>query len=156
MDPMQALEHKIPPPIVMVVTGLIMWVIASIAPSLDITLFVRVVDALIFALAGVGFTIAGVVSFGRAKTTVNPLKPESATALVSSGIYRVTRNPMYVGMLFVLIGWALFLASVWTLIGPIVFVLFITRFQILPEERVLENLFGAEFDAYKTKVRRWL
>jgi protein-S-isoprenylcysteine O-methyltransferase Ste14 len=153
---MQALEHKIPPPIVMVFMGLVMWLITLIAPSLDITLFVRVADSLIFALAGVAFAIAGVVSFRRAKTTVNPLKPESATALVSSGIYRVTRNPMYVGMLFVLIGWALFLASVWALIGPVVFVLFITRFQILPEERVLANLFGADFRAYQAKVRRWL
>jgi protein-S-isoprenylcysteine O-methyltransferase Ste14 len=153
---MQALEHKIPPPVVMVVTGLVMWLIASIAPSLDISFFVRVVDALIFAATGVTFAVAGVTSFRRAKTTVNPLKPESATSLVSSGIYRVTRNPMYVGMLFVLIGWALFLASVWTLIGPLVFAFFITRFQILPEERVLATLFGADFNAYTTKVRRWL
>jgi protein-S-isoprenylcysteine O-methyltransferase Ste14 len=153
---MQALELKIPPPLVMVLIGAAMWGIASISgPVLGVNV-VRAFTALAVVLAGVAISLAGVISFRRAKTTVNPLKPENTSSLVSSGIYRVTRNPMYVGMLFALIGWAAFLASAWTLIGPLAFLLYITRFQILPEEKMLAALFGADFAAYKTRVRRWL
>jgi protein-S-isoprenylcysteine O-methyltransferase Ste14 len=106
----------------------------------------------------VGFItgILGVVTFARAKTTVNPTKPQSSSSLVSWGVYRVTRNPMYLGGLFILTGWAMFLST------PVVFlflpgyILYINRFQIVPEERVLTSLFGAEFIAYKSRARRWL
>jgi protein-S-isoprenylcysteine O-methyltransferase Ste14 len=102
------------------------------------------------------FSLAGIVSFRRARTTVNPMKPEAATSLVSSGIYRITRNPMYVGLLFVLVAWAAGLSSAWSMLEPLAFFLYIGRFQITPEERVLSQLFGAEYSAYKARVRRWL
>jgi protein-S-isoprenylcysteine O-methyltransferase Ste14 len=96
------------------------------------------------------------MSFRRAKTTVNPLKPETSAALVSTGVYSHTRNPMYLGMVLALFAWAVYLSSIWSLVGPAFFVLYITRFQIIPEERALDRLFGAPFAAYKTRVRRWL
>lgn len=108
------------------------------------------------ALAGVAIALSGVVSFRRVRTTVNPLKPEASTSLVSTGIYKVTRNPMYLGMLAVLLAWAAYLPSVLALLGPAAFALYITRFQIIPEERVLHSLFGAAFVEYTQKVRRWL
>jgi protein-S-isoprenylcysteine O-methyltransferase Ste14 len=153
---MNSLELKIPPPAVAALVAAIMWGISLITPLLEVALFTRVSAAIIFALAGSGFSLAGVISFRRAKTTVNPMKPETATSLVSTGIYRVTRNPMYVGLLLVLIAWAAYLTSAWALLGPLGFVLYISRFQIAPEERVLSTLFGAEYTAYQSKVRRWL
>ncbi|MEB0160908.1 isoprenylcysteine carboxylmethyltransferase family protein, partial [Pseudomonas sp. AH2 (2023)] len=91
----------------------------------------------------------------RSRTTVNPLRPDKAAALVSGGVYRVTRNPMYVGMMLLLVAWAVYLDSAWVLAGPVAFVAYITRFQIAPEERVLRAKF-ADFDAYAARVRRWL
>lgn len=153
---MNSLELKIPPPAVAALVAAIMWGISLITPLLEVALFTRVSAAIMFALAGSGFSLAGVISFRRAKTTVNPMKPETATSLVSTGIYRVTRNPMYVGLLLVLIAWVAYLSSAWALLGPLGFVLYISRFQIAPEERVLSTLFGAEYTAYQSKVRRWL
>lgn len=153
---MQALELKIPPPVVVLLLAGLMWGLASISPSLDLTAPARVFAALMFALTGVGFSLAGVVSFRRARTTINPMKPETTSALVSSGVYRLTRNPMYVGMLFVLIGWGVLLASVWIVPGALAFILYMNRFQIAPEERVLSAMFGVTFDDYKARVRRWL
>ena len=95
-------------------------------------------------------------SFRRARTTVNPLKPESASALVISGIYRHTRNPMYLGFAIILLGWCVLLGSAWAVLGVAGFVLYIGRFQIRPEERALRELFGAEFDAFCSRVRRWV
>jgi protein-S-isoprenylcysteine O-methyltransferase Ste14 len=152
----RALELKIPPPVVAALTAGAMWGISLAAPLLEAPIFIRVVTAGAIVLAGVGFILAGVVSFRRAKTTVNPLRPETASSLVCSGIYRVTRNPMYVGLLIVLVAWAVFLSSAWALLGPLIFLLYMNRFQIAPEERVLSELFGASYSNYKAGVRRWL
>ena len=76
--------------------------------------------------------------------------------MVSTGIYRVTRNPMYLGLSLVLVAWAVFLSSAWALLGVAAFVLYMDRLQIAPEERALSKLFGSEYTAYRAKVRRWL
>ena len=107
-------------------------------------------------IAGLVFSAAGILSFRRARTTVNPTTPEAASFLVVSGIYRITRNPMYVGISLVLVAWAVFLSSAWALLGPAAFILYISRFQIAPEERALSKLFGAEYASYRARVRRWL
>jgi protein-S-isoprenylcysteine O-methyltransferase Ste14 len=153
---MQALELKVPPPIVMVFIAAAMWGVSSFVPVFNLASAFRISAALIFAMTGVGFALAGVITFRRAKTTVNPLKPETASSLVKSGIYRVTRNPMYVGLSLVLIAWTVFLSSKWLLLGPLVFMLYINRFQIQPEERALSSLFGTDYTVYKSRVRRWL
>lgn len=153
---MHFLDLRIPPPLVALIIGCGMWFLAKVGPILALPGSVRVLTAVIFGLAGLGCAIGGVVSFRRARTTISPLKPETATELVSSGIYAVTRNPMYLGMLLVLVGWALYLLSTAALIGPVAFWLYIDRFQIVPEEKALAKLFGAEFSAYLRKVRRWL
>ena len=153
---MQALELKIPPPAVAVLLAGAMWGISLVAPLFEVPAFIRVAAAVTIALAGGGFSLAGVISFRRARTTVNPMKPETTSSLVCSGIYGVTRNPMYVGLLLVLVAWAVFLSSAWALLGPLAFVLYINRFQIAPEERVLSAIFGTGYSAYKSRVRRWL
>lgn len=149
---MDWLEHRIPPPLVAFITAVLMWLaVRPIAPLGN-----RLWLALLVALCGVAVCLAGVASFRRARTTVNPLKPESASALVVSGIYRHTRNPMYLGFAIVLLGWCVFLGSALAVLGVAAFVLYIGRFQIRPEERALRELFGAEFDAFCTRVRRWV
>jgi len=100
--------------------------------------------------------IAGVRAFQRARTTVDPLRPEKASALVTSGIYRRTRNPMYVALAIALLGWAIWLGHPLALLGVAAFVAWINRFQIAPEERALRALFGPEFERYCSEVRRWL
>ena len=153
---MQTLELKIPPPAFAVLIAGAMWGISLVAPLLDVPAFIRVATAATFALAGGGFSLAGVISFRRAKTTANPMKPETTSALVCSGVYRLTRNPMYLGALFILVAWAVFLSSAWALVGPLAFVLYMNRFQIAPEERALSAMFDTGYSAYRSRVRRWL
>ncbi|MGH9784717.1 MAG: methyltransferase family protein, partial [Terriglobia bacterium] len=153
---MSSLELKVPPPLVALCGALLMWLASFVVASIEVPFLLRVSGATALAFTGLGFIVAGLVSFMRAKTTVNSTKPTSTTSLVSTGVYRFTRNPMYLGLLLVLLGWATFLANaVPFLIAPL-FVLYINRFQITPEERTLASMFGAEFSAYRESVRRWL
>jgi len=153
---MKPLELKVPPPAIAVIVAAAMWVLSRVTPSLPVPTGIRLILALAVALVGIGFSVAGVISFRRAKTTVNPTKPQLTSSLVRSGIYTVTRNPMYVGLLFLLVALAIFLSSAWALLGPAAYFFYIWRFQIAPEERALTALFGAEYTAYLSKVRRWL
>ena len=153
---MRFLELRIPPPIVGLVIAAGMWAIAHIPPNLQMPELVRLVATIALGVMGAAVALGGVISFRRAKTTVNPLKPETSATLVSTGVYSFTRNPMYLGMALVLLAWAAYLSSIWSLLGPVLFALYITRFQIIPEERVLDRLFGAPFAEYKKRVRRWL
>ena len=153
---MTSLEAKIPPPAVAAVVAVAMWGISLVTPLLQMPTAFRLAVATAILVLGVVFSAAGILSFRRAETTLNPMKPEAASSLVSSGIYRLTRNPMYVGLSLVLVAWAVFLSSAWALLGPAAFMLYIGRFQIAPEERALSSLFGSEYAAYKSRVRRWL
>jgi protein-S-isoprenylcysteine O-methyltransferase Ste14 len=152
-----ALEHKIPPPVVGLLVAAAMWAVAKANPSLTLPASIYLsLGAALLALSGIAVAAAGVVAFRRSETTIDPLKPETTTSLVIGGIYSVTRNPMYLGMLLVLGAWMVFLGSLPALVGPAAFALYITRFQIIPEERALSALFGDAFTAYAAKVRRWL
>lgn len=153
---MRFLELKIPPPIVALLIAALMWASTSFTPPLGVPELVRVIAAITIALIGGCFDFAGLIAFRRAKTTINPMNPKGASALVTSGIYQVSRNPMYVGLLFLLIAWAVSLSSALALLEPLAFVFYISKFQIKPEESVLSALFGEEYTAYKSKVRRWL
>jgi protein-S-isoprenylcysteine O-methyltransferase Ste14 len=84
------------------------------------------------------------------------MKPENASSLVVSGVYRITRNPMYVGLLLLLVAWCVFLSAPWAIAGPVAFFLYIGKFQIAPEEQVMSQKFGTDYLAYKARVRRWL
>lgn len=116
----------------------------------------RLIAALAIASIGGAVAASGAAAFRKAQTTVNPLHPERTSAVVSNGIFRVTRNPMYLGLLLVLLGVAVFLWSLPALVGPLLFIAYIRRFQIVPEERALEQKFGTEYVQYKRHVRRWL
>jgi protein-S-isoprenylcysteine O-methyltransferase Ste14 len=153
---MRALELKIPPGVLVIITAALMWLVARAGPAFGFLLPARRALALGLVVAGVVISALGVVSFRRAGTTVNPIKPETAGSLVVSGIYRRTRNPMYLGFLLGLAGLAVFLSNALAFIFLPVFVLYLNRFQIRPEERALASLFGKDFAAYQSKVRRWL
>ena len=133
-----------------------MWFASSLVTPVSVPFGVRVGAALALVVIGLSISISGMVSFRRAKTTINPSKPSAASSLVTSGVYRYTRNPMYLGLSVTLMAWAVFLSNLLALVAVPLFVLYISRFQISPEERVLSSLFGAEYAAYKEKVRRWL
>ena len=152
-----SLKTKIPPPIVGLVFSVLIWAISKAIPTTPmLTEQQSLLAAVILLLASFGFAISGMVSFRAASTTVNPLQPDQASALVTSGVYRITRNPMYIGLATVLIGWSTFLAAPLGLVGVVGFMAYIQHFQIIPEEQALVRLFGAEFEAYQASVRRWL
>jgi protein-S-isoprenylcysteine O-methyltransferase Ste14 len=153
---MNALELKIPPPLIALFLAILMWLTPALAGSVAIPTSLRIGVALVLCCLGLGIGMSGFGAFRRARTTVNPIKASSASTLVRSGIFRFTRNPMYLGLLLVLFAWAVFLSNPLTLLFPPVYVLYINRFQIIPEERVLVSLFGANYSAYKEDVRRWL
>jgi protein-S-isoprenylcysteine O-methyltransferase Ste14 len=150
---MNALENRVPPPLVALLTALMMWAIARNTPAMPIDNTLRLALAGALAILGVLLATSGFRAFGRA---VNPIDIEAASALVTGGIYHYTRNAMYLGLVAFLLAWAIYLAVPWTLLGPVAFVFFITRFQIIPEERILLKKFGDTYRAYQRQVRRWL
>ena len=153
---MSALEAKVPPPLVALMVGTGMWLASRAFGPTSVSFPVRLGLTVALLLLGLGISFAGVRAIRRANTTINPTKPETASALVSTGIYRYTRNPMYLGMATWLLAWAAWLAAPIALVGVPLFVLYMNRFQIMPEERALTSLFGGEFPAYQARVRRWL
>ena len=153
---MNALELKVPPLILVLVLALAMWFTAMQFSSLAITLPWGHGLAATVSSVGILFLLAGMYSFQKAKTTFNPMKPDTASSLVASGIYRISRNPMYVGFLLALTGWAIFLSHPLPFLFLPVFVAYMNCFQISPEERALSAKFGDEYDRYKQGVRRWL
>jgi protein-S-isoprenylcysteine O-methyltransferase Ste14 len=153
---MRWLEHRVPPPIVAACTAALMLGAAWVLPAFHIEVPWAAAIGAAFAAIGLAIAAAGVLEFLRARTTVNPLDPAAASALVVRGIYKRTRNPMYVGMAAVLLGWAVYLANAAALAVAAIFVAYINRFQIAPEERALEARFGAEYSRYCARVRRWL
>jgi protein-S-isoprenylcysteine O-methyltransferase Ste14 len=153
---MQALENKIPPPIIVAVCAAGMWGLSFTGPVIELSADVRDMAIIVLLVSGAFYGFAGALAFKKAATTVNPLRPEKASSLVSSGIYRVSRNPMYAGLALFLTAWAVYLSSAWAYLGVIGFVLYINRFQIAPEERALLKIFRSEYEHYQAKVRRWL
>ena len=142
--------------IVAAVAGALIWLVARAAPAWRMEFALGREVAVAMAVIGVAVALAGVVSFRRARTTVNPLNPAAASALVVSGIYRWTRNPMYLGVLVCLLGGVVYTGSVPALLVLPPFVAYMNRFQIAPEEMALRGRFGAEFDSYRARVRRWI
>ena len=153
---MNALELKVPPLALVLVLALAMWFVAMQLPSLAFPLPWRQGLAVTISGVGIFFLLAGGYAFQKAKTTFNPMKPAAASSVVASGIYRVSRNPMYVGFLLELTGWATLLSHPLPFLLLTVFVAYMNRFQILPEERARSGKFGDEYDTYKQGVRRWL
>lgn len=153
---MTFLETKIPPPIVGLLSAGLSWLLSIIGPEFYLDSSLKLGLVVLLVIVGFGIPITASLSFKKAKTTINPLNPEQASCLVNTGVFSLTRNPMYLGMALLLVAWAIYLLSYASLACVILFVLYIDRFQIQPEERALNGIFGEEFTQYKNAVRRWI
>lgn len=153
---MASLELKILPLIQVVILALAMLFTTPFLVQSSINQDLLIIIFVLFLLVGVLCIALGAIAFRRAQTTVNPTTPQSSTSLVNNGIYRLTRNPMYLGMALILIGFASLLNSPISLIFVVIFVGYMTRFQIQPEERILKDKFGEEYTTYCNNVRRWI
>ena len=155
------MNNKIPPPIIGLATGYLMWLIADHLQwahySFSSQLWLSQTGVFYFlALLGGGMALTGIVTFKLAKTTTNPMSLDKASELVTHGIYTMTRNPMYLGVLIVLMGWSIHLGSLLSITALPLYVWYITQFQIIPEEFALETIFGQSFVKYQNNVRRWV
>lgn len=148
------MQTKIPPPVIGIGFGVLMWLVASNAGGMHFP--GQPLLAALLMLCGALIDLASVAAFLGARTTVNPLRPERAEKLVVIGFFRYSRNPMYLGMLLILTGWAIWLGQPLNVIMLIAFVYCINELQIKPEEQALQTRFGDEYREYCQQVRRWL
>jgi protein-S-isoprenylcysteine O-methyltransferase Ste14 len=150
------LDHRIPPPFLTIALGVAMVGASFVTPTIELPWTLRILAGLGPFLAAAVFGPLAFAAFGRARTTFDPVAIEGASSLVTTGVYAWTRNPMYVALALLLVALAVWLASPVALLGPVAFVLFVDRFQIRPEERLLTARFGTAYEAYRRSVRRWL
>ena len=148
------METRIPPPIVTLVFGLSIYFSREIFHSVEIKYSFYI--GILLLILGLAILISAVRLFRKDKTTVNPLSPEQATKLVTDGIFKYSRNPMYLGMVFILSSMAVFFNLIGGIILIALFCFYITKFQIIPEERAMSNLFSQDFNKYKHATRRWI
>jgi protein-S-isoprenylcysteine O-methyltransferase Ste14 len=150
------LELRIPPLALVAAFAVAIALVTVYVPLLRVALPGHKYAAAALLFFGLLVALVGVLQFRRARTTVNPMSPHKASAVVSSGVYRWSRNPMYLGMALALLG-----AAAWgsTLAGYLLVLAFcgyLTRFQIIPEEKALLATFGQDFAQYMARVRRWV
>ncbi len=150
------LAHKIPPPVLAVAVALLMISLASQSFAFAWPTWLRLAGAGGLFTLGLAIELVAIITFRRAKTTINPLTPRASSQLVTRGIYQYSRNPMYVGMVCQLLALAFYLAAPVSLLGLPLFVVVLNELQIKPEECVLGKGFGSSYREYQQQVRRWL
>ena len=148
------MKNKIPPPIVTLFFGLCIVFSQEYFPEFNLGFLTTL--SYISYIAGLSILVWAVRLFKKQNTTVNPIKIENASSLVTSGVFKYSRNPMYLGMAMILFGLALMFNLIGGIIFTFLFTIYITKFQIRPEEEVMERFFGADFLKYKQNVRMWL
>ena len=153
---MNSLELKIPPVAQVIIIAIVMYGVSKIMPSLQFLFNGSTWLAVGLIVLGLCIGIMGVAQFRKANTTPNPQALEKVSSLVTSGIYQYSRNPMYLGLVLALLGWALYLSHYLPFVLVPVFMLYMTRFQIQPEERMMARKFGRDYQAYLMQVRRWI
>jgi protein-S-isoprenylcysteine O-methyltransferase Ste14 len=153
---MRALELKVPPLPLTAFFAAAMFGVSTVTGAATFIVPGRTGIAIGLALVAAGIALAGVVAFRVNKTTVNPINPGAASAVVCSGVYRFSRNPMYLGFLLALIAWAIYLSNALAALFLPAFVAYMNHFQIKPEERILLAKFGPAFSQYMAAVRRWI
>ncbi|WP_411032009.1 methyltransferase family protein [Spongiimicrobium sp. 3-5] len=149
------MKLKIPPAVVVVVFGLLMYTLAKFLPVGYFDFFGRKYLIKLLLVLAIGIVIIAQIQFFRKKTTVNPMAPSKASYLVTTGIYSYSRNPMYLGMLLILLAWGLSLGNAFNTLLAAGFVAYMNAFQIIPEEEKLQKNFGKEYQQYCVLVRRW-
>ncbi len=153
---MQRLELKVPPVAVFLVFSIVMWVAARELPRASFQVPGAGVIAAILAIISAGLGITAILAFRRNSTTVHPNFPDRTSAIVTGGIFRYTRNPMYLSLALLLAAWAAKLGNVVSQACIPAFVAYMTRFQIRPEERTLLSRIGSTYAEYMDSVRRWI
>jgi len=153
---MSKMELKIPPVGIFLLFGLSMWLITRGTANHDFNMAFRMTLIFMALFASAVYGIGGIMTFKRAGTSVHPLEPERSSILVTHGVFRLSRNPMYLALLLTLLAWGLYLSNLYALAICVLFVPYMNRFQIRPEERAMEKLFGESFADYRRSTRRWL
>lgn len=153
---MNKFELKVPPLAVFFITCVLMWVTTKISPFVSFNIPYQFTIILILFISGLLFGVGALVSFFHNKTTIDPLAPTKATKLVDSGVYQFSRNPMYLALLLETIAWAVYLSNIFGFILIILFPLYMNKFQIIPEEKALTDIFSDDYRQYQVKVRRWV
>ena len=153
---LKRLELKIPPVVLLVLAAILIVTTSRWSPTYDAHKQLRATLSILMLILALSIAGAGVFEFRKKSTTVDPRKPQKASALVTSGVYRITRNPMYVGFLLALFSLTIYMGSFISLIYCVVFYAYMNSLQITPEERFLKGIFGREFEVYCQRVRRWL
>ena len=153
---MRQLELMIPPLALCAVFAAAIVALGYFAPFANAPFPAHRAVAIALLLIGFALAATGVIQFRISKTTVNPMVPSRASSIVTSGVFSISRNPMYVGMALSLLGVAAWRSSVPGYVLVPLFCLYMTEFQIKPEERILLARFGEEFSTYMSKVRRWV
>lgn len=153
---MDALELRLPPLALVIIIGAGMLAVSRIPTNPGFAIPGAAWMSAAVAAAGAIIAVLGVVEFRRVGTTVDPRVPHQSANLVVSGVYRLSRNPMYLGFLLVLVAWGLFLGCIISLLLIPAFVLYMNCFQIVPEERFMREKFGESYNRYSSMVRRWI
>ena len=148
------MKNTIPPPIVTLICAQLIYLSKPFFPELIFNYFNQI--SLFFLISGFSIILISFLRFKKEKTTIDPIKIEKASSLVTNGIFKYSRNPMYLGMLLILISVSIKFNFYGGLLVVGSFVYFITYFQILPEEKAMLKLFGKDFINYKNKTRRWV
>lgn len=152
---MKILELKIPPVLVFIICCFAIYVADSWALFQFSLPFPWLFFIFCFVASGY-FGLSGILEFKKAKTTVHPVHIHKTATVVDSGVYRLTRNPMYLALLLLLLGYGYLQQNLLSLFVSVLFVLYMNRFQIQPEEIHMQQKFTTEYDRYKKKVRRWI
>lgn len=149
------MKLKIPPAFVLILFGGLMYLLARFLPFGYFNFFGRIYLVYLLFVMAVGIVCIALLYFYRAKTSINPLLPSKASKLVNTGLYQYSRNPMYLGLLLLLLAWGLWLGNAFNTVLAAAFVYYMNAFQIGPEEQALEQIFGKEYRYYCKQVRRW-
>lgn len=150
------LKLLIPPPVVALFVAIVIWLASLYVPALAFSFPYQSTVALVIFVVALCLDLVAIGLFMRTETTTNPMAPERSEKLVTSGSYRLTRNPMYLGLALILTSIGIWLGSWAFLPAVLVYVLYITEFQIKPEEAVLKEKFGDVYVDYCRNVRRWI
>lgn len=150
------MKTKIPPPVLAILFAAIIWAVDKHLAGGEVAVSFRVPMTALLGASAIALVASANMAFRKAKTTVNPMDPSKASTLVSTGVFTMSRNPMYLAVALLLSAWAVWLGNVFNLASIIGFVWYMTNFQIKAEEEALAKIFGEAYEAYCKKVRRWI
>lgn len=153
---MKKFELLIPPPIISVIVMIIQYAMYKLFPICSFYWVGNNIVSTVLILIGLSLAVTGIITFKKHSTTTKPTQPELSSKIVSSGVYKISRNPMYLGILFGLLGIGFYFGNIISILTPLLFFIYITQFQIKPEERILKKKFVEDYRKYISSTRRWI